>query len=135
MKQQHESDLNNPKERFPWAFRGLDYNGFPLAIPDPILEEWSEHLSKCGFIHVSQVERLAGMFPDVVDLIDQLPKQEIHYQPPVRGQDHTMNLSGSWVPVDTQIHEPVVSTLSKLTPAEQVKLLKEFKDRGLLDYS
>lgn len=132
MKQQNESDLNNPKERFPWAFRGLDYNGFPLAIPDPILVEWSEHLSKCGFINVSQLVELAD--EDGILDINNLPhKQEVHYQPPVRGQDHSMNLSGSWVPVDTEIHEPVVSTLSKLTPAEQVKLLKEFKDRGLLD--
>lgn len=133
MKSQHESDMGNPRERLAWAFRGLNYNGFPLAIPDPIIEEWSEHLSKCGFIHVSQVERLSQMFPDVVDLIDALPKQEIHYQPPVRGQDHTMNLSGSWVSVDTPIQKPLVPTASLMTPAEKQKMLDEFREEGLID--
>lgn len=127
MKSQHESDLNNPKERLAWAFRGLGYNGFPMAIPDPIKEEWSEHLSKCGFIHVSQVA-------DHIDLESLgIKGQEIHYQPPVRGQDHAMNLSGSWVSVDTPIQAPIIPTASLMTPAEKQKMLDEFREEGLLD--
>lgn len=113
-KLQHESDMDNPKERFAWAFRGIEYTGFPMAFPDKVLEVWSEHLSKCGFVHDPS-------------------RQEIHYQPPVRGQDHALNTAGSWIDIDDEINVPVVPTSSLMTPQEKAKMIQEFKEEGLID--
>lgn len=111
---QSESDLNDPKQRFVWAFRGIETNGFPMAFPEKVLESWSEHLSQCGFVHDPS-------------------QQTIHYQPPVRGQDHAMNTSGVWVDIDTPIEEPSVPVSSLMTPAEKAKMIQEFKEEGLID--
>lgn len=113
-KLQHESDMDNPKERFAWAFQGIEYTGFPMAFPDKVLEVWSEHLSKCGFVHDPS-------------------RQEIHYQPPVRGQGHSMNLSGQWISITEPITQPVVPTASKMTSQEKAKMIQEFKEEGLID--
>lgn len=114
IKQQHESDLSDPKERFVWAFRNLEVNGFPLAIPEKFLVEISEHLSRCGFVHDAD-------------------QQEIHFQPPIRGQDHYMNLSGRWVPVEQPIQQPVIKPTSVMTPQEKAKWIQEFREEGLID--
>lgn len=124
-RQQHESDLNDPKQRFVWAFQNLSYNGFPVAFPDKVLEEWSEHLSKCGFVHIDQV-REAGT-------IDDLPGQQIHFQPPIRGQDHYMNMSGDWVDINQPIQQPIVPAAQLMTPAEKAKMIEEFREEGLID--
>lgn len=120
--QQHETDFSNPRERFLWAFRGMEFRGNPVAFPQPVLEEWSEHLSRCGFVHVSEVESVEG-----------LPRQEIHYQPPVRGQDHVLNTSGKWVPVEQEIVQPSVPAASFMTDQEKAKMIREFREEGLID--
>lgn len=127
--QQKDADLNDPKQRFVWAFQGIQFKGSPMAFPQPILEAWSEHLSKAGFIHVSQMEKMLGdLYPK-----DFPYKQEIQYQPPVRGQVHSMNTSGRWIPVSEDIKEPVVPTSSLMTAQEKAKMIQEFKEEGLID--
>lgn len=130
---QHEADLNDPKQRFSWAFRDIGSRGMPMAIPDPIREEWSEHLTKCGFIHVDQVAEVLSSIEYGQEILNLLPKQEIHYQPPLRGQDHPLNTSGEWISVDQEIQQPVVPTASLMTDQEKAKMIAEFKEEGLID--
>lgn len=111
---QEETDFNDPSERFLWALRGMEFNGTPIAFPEPVLRRWSEHLSACGFVHD----------PD---------QQTIHYQPPVRGQDHELNTSGKWISIEDPIHEPLVPTASLMTPGEKAKMIEEFREEGLID--
>lgn len=124
MRTQAETDFNNPKERFGWAFRGIKYGDHIMAIADPIVEQWSEHLSACGFIHVSQLE----------GLVDNLPfKQEIHYQPPVEGQDHGLNAAGQWQSVDEPIKESRVDILQHLNNTEKAVLADRLREEGYID--
>ena len=134
MKTQRETNLNDPNERFVWAFRGVEFNGMPLGIPDAVLEQWSRHLSACGFVHADQVIGMLGDTEPEKLLKDRLSVlQEIHYQPPLRGQDHSFNTSGGWVPVDQPIEEPVVPTSSLMTAGEKAKMIEEFREEGLID--
>lgn len=124
MKTQAETDFNNPKERFGWAFRGIKYGDHVMAIADPIVEQWSEHLSACGFIHVSQLE----------GLVDSIPfKQQIHYQPPVEGQDSAMNLAGQWQSVDKPLQESRVDIASMFTAPERELLIQQWREDGHID--
>lgn len=124
MKTQAETDFNNPKERFGWAFRGIRYGDHTMSIAEPIVEQWSEHLSACGFVHVSQLE----------GLVDDLPfKQQIHYQPPVEGQDHGLNAAGKWQSVDEPIQESRVDILQKLNNTEKAVLAERLREEGYLD--
>lgn len=116
----------DPRKRFVWAFRGIGFNGTPFLAPEAVFEDWSEHLSAAGFIHVSEVE-------DHVDLEALgIQGQTIKYQPPVRGQDHPLNGSGEWVPVDQEIVEPLVPSVHELTPSEQAVMIAEFREAGLI---
>lgn len=124
---QERTVFSDPKQRFKWAFRNVEVHGFPIAFPEPTVEELSEHLSRCGFIHVSEVE-------DHVDLGSLgIQGQVIHYQPPIRGQDHGLNTSGTWVPVTQPLRRAVVPAASLMTPAEKAKMIQEFKEEGLID--
>lgn len=129
---QRDCDLNDPRQRFLWALEGISYNRAPVAIPRPIREEWSEHLSRAGFVHVSQLEQFADS-EGKVSLADLPFRQEIHFQPPVRGTDHYMNLSGSWKSVEDPIEEPLVPTVSRMSDAEKAQMLREFREDGLID--
>ncbi|UBI10057.1 DUF2744 domain-containing protein [Corynebacterium coyleae] len=111
---QEETNFDDPSERFLWALRGIEFNGMPVAIPEKVLRGWSRHLSACGFVHDPAL-------------------QEIHYQPPVRGQDHDLNTSGKWIPVDEPIQEPLVPTASLMTAGEKAKMIEEFREEGLID--
>lgn len=130
---QHEVDMSDPKRRFLWAFRNIAYNGVPLAAPEQVFCEWSEHLSKAGFVHVSEVEAALEGCADAERVLGRLPSQEIHFQPPVRGQDHPFNTAGCWIPVSEEIVEPELSSAACLTPAEKAKLIGEFREEGLID--
>lgn len=133
MKQQHESNLWDPKERFAWALRGVKVNGIPVAVPEPVLEGWSEHLSKAGCLHIDQVKEVLSQFSNGDEILAKLPKQEIHYQPPIRGQDHSFNSSGEWKSVSEPIEQPMVPTASKMTDQEKAKMIQEFREEGLID--
>lgn len=122
MKSQAETDLWDQRERFLWAFRGMEFNGVPFLAPVEVFREWSEHLSKCGFIHVSQVGD--GR---------ELPRQEIHYQPPVRGEDHDLNGAGSWIPVEKPIQGSLVPLVEQLTPVERAALIDDLRAGGYVD--
>lgn len=126
MRLQSETDFNDPEQRFEWALESLPMNGMPVALPSPTKREWSKRLSEAGFIHVSQLEGL-------IEEGDLPARQEIHFQPPIRGQEHSMNTSGKWVPVNEPIKQPVVPTVSLMTPAEQAKMIAELKEEGLID--
>lgn len=128
MRLQHETDLDDPKQRFGWAFREITVNGNPTAIPEPVLEEWSQRLAQAGFLHIDQVRRTLGD-----EAAAQLPQQEIHYQPPIRGQDHAMNTSGGWVPVSEPLKQPMVPTSALMTKEEKAKMIQEFREEGIID--
>lgn len=130
--QQKDADLNDPKQRFVWAFQGIRFKGSPMAFPQPILEAWSDHLSKAGFIHVSQLEDLCDEHGNL-SLYSFPFQQEIQYQPPFRGQDHSMNISGQWIPVEQEVKQPIVPTASLMTAQEKAKMIQEFKEEGLID--
>lgn len=133
---QEETDYSDPRQRFVWAFRGIEYNGMPFGAPEAVFREWSEHLSRCGFLHVDQVLEAAREAGDVGALQEALQDvQRIHYQPPVRGQDHPLNLSGKWVPVSELIVDPEVPATSKMTPGEKAKLIEELREEGLISDS
>jgi hypothetical protein len=74
---------------------------------------------------------IAAIDPEtgVIDL-DQLPEQEIHYQPPVRGQDHGFNGSGEWVPIDQPLEAPVVNQVALMTPQERALLVEQLREAG-----
>lgn len=134
MKTQEETNLDDPSERFVWAFRGVEFNGMPLAMPEPVLEQWSRHLSSCGFVHADQVIGMLGDSEAEKVLARKLGAlQEIHYQPPLRGQDHAMNMSGEWVPIDQPVQQAVVPTSSLMTAQEKAKMIEEFREEGLID--
>lgn len=131
---QEETDYSDPRQRFVWAFRGIEYNGMPFGAPEAVFREWSEHLSRCGFLHVGQVLAATEQVETVGELVDVLRgAQKIHYQPPVRGQDHPLNLSGKWIPVDEPIVEPDVPAVSKMTPGEKAQLIEELREEGLIN--
>lgn len=132
MRLQSETDFNDPAQRFEWALEGLPMNGMPVAIPSPIKKEWSKRLSQAGFVHVSQLSQFADE-EGRVNLSDLPYKQEIHFQPPIRGQHHTMNTAGEWVPVNQPIQPPVVPVASQMTASEKAKMINEFREEGLLD--
>lgn len=124
MRTQAETDFNDPKQRFAWAFRGIKYGDHVMAIADPIVEQWSEHLSACGYIHVSQLE----------GLVDNIPfTQQIHYQPPVEGQDHGLNAAGKWQSVDEPIKESRVDILQRLNNSEKAVLAERLREEGYID--
>ena len=111
---QSDCDHKNPEERFLWAFQNLEFKGFPVGFPEEVLRQWSKHLCECGFVHDPS-------------------RQVIHFQPPVRGQGHPLNMSGEWVPVEQKIQEPVVSVLANLSGGELADLIGELRDGGLID--
>ena len=118
---QSDCDFSDPKQRFVWALQNVGFNGFPVAFPTPVKESLSEHLSACGFIHVSELE---GLVPE-----GDLPsRQSIHFQPPVHGQDHHLNMAGEWVPVEQEIVEPEV-----LSHQQKLALIDAFREEGLID--
>lgn len=130
MKDQKDTDFNNPKERFVWAFRGIEYKGSPIAMAEPVLEAFSDHLSKCGFIHVSQLEDMADEHGNL-SLYGFPHTQLIHYQPPVQGQDHGLNLSGKWQSVTEPIKESRVNIAKLFSPAEREELIQAFREDGM----
>lgn len=126
IKLQKDTNFSDPRQRFVWALTQMMFNGMPFVAPSQVLEEWSEHLSACGFIHVSELE---GLLDE-----SQLPnRQSIHFQPPVRGGQHPFNTSGQWVPVDQPIQEPHVPAVAKMTPSEKAQLIAELRAEGSID--
>lgn len=130
---QRNTDLNDPSQRFKWVFEDITVNGMPTVIPGPVREEWSEHMSKAGFVHINQVARALSGEDNAELVLSRLPGQRIQYQPPVRGQQHSMNTSGKWVGMDQEIHEPLVPDSARMTSAEKAKMIEEFREEGLID--
>lgn len=129
--EQHETDFDNPRQRFLWALRGIEFNGVPMAAPQQVFESWSEHLSKCGFVHVSELEKFAS---EGVVILGDLPfKQQIHYQPPVKGQNHPLNSAGAWIPVDQPIIHPEPATTATMTQEDKARVIQELREEGLID--
>lgn len=128
---QDTTDFSDPRQRFLWAFRGMQFNGVTFLAPEVVFQDWSEHLTKAGFIHVSQLEELADEYGNV-SLFNFPFQQEIHYQPPVEGQDHMLNAGGKWIPIEEPVMESRVSALQRLTPQEQAQLVDEMREAGLI---
>ena len=121
---QEDTDFSVPEERFLWAFQNISYNGFPFLAPESVFREWSRHLSDCGFVHVSQVR-------DGVDLSEFA--QRIHFQPPLRGQDHAFNGAGEWIPVEEPVRESFVPVVEQLTASEKAQLIDDLRREGSID--
>lgn len=134
--EQSTTDMRDPSQRFVWMFRGIGFRGMPFTAPAEVFEEWSQHLSACGGLHISQVE---GVLDELVDadtkdsILKALPRQEIHYQPPVRGQQHHMNQSGKWIPVEEPLQAPRVDVIDSLTAQEKAELVERFREEGWVE--
>lgn len=134
--EQNNTDMRDPSQRFVWMFRGIGFRGMPFTAPQEVFEEWSQHISECGGLHISQVEEaLNGVVDDAVKrkILRSLPRQEIHFQPPVRGQQHYMNQTGKWVPVEEPLQAPQVDVIDSLTVQEKAELVSRFREEGLVD--
>lgn len=129
---QQETNLDDPRQRFAWALRGMEYNGIGFLAPEQVLEDWSEHLSKAGFIHIHQLAQHADA-NGILDLKKLPYQQTIHYQPPVRGQNHELNSSGKWVPVEQEIMKPTVDIVMEMTPQEKAAVISRLKEEGYID--
>jgi hypothetical protein len=85
-----------------WPFlNGQGYTPGPDAM-----EEWSERVDECGYVHGPSLAALAdenGMIH-----VDQIPKQQIKLLPPHRGQQHYLNGTSAWVGIDEPDNAPVV---------------------------
>ncbi|WP_066901071.1 phage gene 29 protein family protein [Mycolicibacterium houstonense] len=99
---QDTADWRDPKKALAWALVGLPHpNGGSNQVTHPaIIEAWSEHLVRVGLLHVDQVRALADADGNIH--VSKLPKQELKYQPAVRGPRGTpYNPAARWVPMDT----------------------------------
>lgn len=104
---QSQCDPTKPEEALLWASMYIPVAGrSPMVFPRMIGELLSRHYTECGFVHVDYIRSLAdenGMIH-----VDQLPKQQKKFMRPYRGQQHVLNGSGTWVPMDTEEPEPIV---------------------------
>lgn len=89
----------------------------------------SKHLVQAGFVHVDYLRSLAddrGLIH-----VDQLPKQEIKYIPPHRGQQTSLNAASKWVPVETEPPAPIrLPDVRALTAEERAVLVAQLEANG-----
>jgi len=113
--QQSDCDMADPEEHFFWALTQIPYgphNSQP--IQPSIARTISKHLHECGFRH----------FPSL---------QKKKLQMPHRGQQHYLNASAVWVPIDTEDPEPVrLPDVRSMTTHEKQLMVEELKNIDFL---
>lgn len=125
-------DRTDPRLKLKPACIGLPWAGKQVfTLPSDTAEEWSEHWDKIGLVYVGDIAALAdenGMIH-----VDQLPKPQLKLLPPHRGQQHPMNATMRWAPVDEEEPAPVViPDVSAYTPHEQVVIAEQLYHSGVI---
>lgn len=128
---QETANFNDIREFAAWAFVGLKLpNGDALIASPQTYGDWSEQFGKAGFLHVSQLQAMAE--GDVIP-VSSLPKQQIEYHPPRRGQNHWLNPTGKWVPVGTDREEALgAPDMAEYTHHEQADVVEQLAMSGRL---
>lgn len=127
---QEECNPDDPEEHFLWALKNLPgVFGVGQIVHPSILRQWSEHLVKCGFIHVDSVKKLANKNGTVS--VKKLPEQQIEWHPPL-GPRHEFN-RGDWVPVGTPKPEPThLPDIRQWGPVENQIMLDQYRRAGFI---
>lgn len=129
---QGQVDMTDPRARHQWVFVQwpfLNDQGYTPSTDG--LEEWSERLDEIGYVHGPTLAALAdenGMIH-----VSQIPEQKIKLLPPYRGQQHALNGTAAWVPMDTEEIEPVmIPDPAKFAVHEQAVMLERMRYSGVL---
>lgn len=127
------SDLDNPREHVLPALVHLPGTGGAATVTHPLtLEEWSEHLTKCGYYNT---EWLIEKYADENGMIraSDLPVRTIKFIPPLQGPQSTINPGSKWIPRgDPEPARPDTPDLSRMTPEQLSLVLAQMKDIGLV---
>lgn len=129
---QDSADPNNPEEAIAWAMQYMPTFAGAGAITHPgVLRQWSKHLVECGFVHVSQVAKLADESGNVH--VSRLPKQRIKLRKQVRGPRHQYNAAAVWAPFDSP--EPPktrIPNIADMTLEENQAMLDQYRRAGMI---
>lgn len=105
------------------------YSGIGMVTNFGFLKAWARHLWRAGVCHRSYLEGLAdenGMIH-----VSQLPKEQIRWQAPFRGDHHQYNNAARWVEVNDKDPEPfVVQDPRELTIQEREAQLHIYEQMG-----
>jgi len=129
---QDNVNWDDPKQHLAWALRNMPtFAGIGAVTHPGFLEQWSEHLFQCGFRHVDYLRTLADEDGNIP--VDRLPKQQIKWQPPMRGPRNVWNPAARWVPAAAPEPPPMrIPDIRALTDPERDALLAQFREEGLL---
>jgi hypothetical protein len=128
---QADHDPTDPEEHFLWALRNMPTIAGIGAVTHPgFLRAWSRHLWEAGFRHRDALAAMADEDGNIH--VSKLPEQQIKFQPPFRGPDHTYNNAARWVKHDAPDPEPfVVPNISSMTSQEQYALAYQLDKAGV----
>ena len=129
---QQEADMNNPEEHFLWALRNMPaFAGAGMVTHPGFLRQWSAHLWGCGFAHRDWLERLADEDGNIH--VSKLPRQQLKFQPAMRGPRHGYNNAARWVTSDTPDPEPInLPDIRQLTIQENQIMLEQYRQAGMI---
>ncbi|MDG3012139.1 DUF2744 domain-containing protein [Rhodococcus sp. D2-41] len=126
-------DQDDPRQCFQWALVALPFGGAGQGFtmhPDT-RELWSQRLVDLAFVHAPTIAQLAdenGMIH-----VSQLPEPKLKFRAPYRGQQHTLNGSAAWVPVDDDDPSPVsIPNMDDYTPHEQEVVAEQLRYTGVV---
>ena len=123
---------SDPEVKNQWALVALPFHGStPFPIEDALRPQWSKHLDDLGYVWGPGLAELADENGNIH--VSQLPVQKIKFRPPFRGQQHTLNNSGAWVPIDDPDLDPVVlPDVSAYTRHEQEVIAEQLRQEGVI---
>ena len=132
MLSQEETDFDDPKQHFAWALRSMPmFAGIGAVTHPAILEQWSEHLWNCGFVHRDYLQQRAA--PDGSIPVEALPRQIVKFQPALRGPRNTWNNASRWVTTDTPDPEPTrLPDIRMLTLQENAAMIRQYQEAGMI---
>lgn len=122
---------SDPRQHLSWMFVNLPGAGGHATVGHPsMFEDWSERLVKAG---AYDIEWIIDEYADDNGIIkvEDLPRRKIRFDPPLRGNQTTLNASGQWV--DVEAPEPdkmVIPDLNQMTPEEIGGILMQAKELG-----
>lgn len=112
---QSECDPENPEEHALWALVCPPVVGqSPMLIPTFVAKKLSKALWDAGFRHNPELQRRK-------------------FQRPHRGQQHGLNGTGRWVPMDHADPDPVIlPNLGEMTVAEREAVMAQARALGMV---
>ncbi|WP_277835248.1 phage gene 29 protein family protein [Speluncibacter jeojiensis] len=125
-------DPDDPRDAFQWALVALPFGpGQGMTMHHDTRGDWSKHFHDLAFVHGPSLAKLAdenGMIH-----VSQLPEQKIKYRAPWRGQQHALNASGSWVPInDDDPEPPPIPNMAEYTAHEQEVVAEQLRYTGVV---